>query len=128
MIRFILKAQEHQILKMFKVDVSPLLINELLNSNKICEMKNRIAADIKLMLMVERIHNQAKMRMNYHLVLTRKCNLNCEYCHGGEEAGESTEITYTLDELAKFLSRNPDSQIMFYEGEPILSVGSTLKA
>lgn len=58
--------------------------------------------------------------MNYHLVLTRKCNLNCQYCHGGEETGPDTEIQYSIDDLASFLQKDDDIQLMFYGGEPTL--------
>ena len=58
--------------------------------------------------------------MNYHLVLTRKCNLNCQYCHGGEETGPDTEIQYSIDELAAFLEKDDDIQLMLYGGEPTL--------
>ncbi len=60
--------------------------------------------------------------MNYHLVLTRRCNLNCEYCHGGEEIGPDTEIKYSLDDLDEFLSKDEDYQLMLYGGEPTLRI------
>ncbi|MHA2081667.1 MAG: radical SAM protein, partial [Candidatus Thorarchaeota archaeon] len=60
--------------------------------------------------------------LNYHLVLTRKCNLNCFYCHGGEETGPDTEIQYTIDDLATFLEKDDDIQLMLYGGEPTLRV------
>lgn len=60
--------------------------------------------------------------MNYHLVLTRRCNLNCIYCHGGEETGPDTEIQYSIDELEQFLSKDNDVQLMFYGGEPCLRI------
>ncbi len=60
--------------------------------------------------------------MNYHLVLTRKCNLNCRYCHGGEETGPKTEIQYSIDDLAAFLEKDDDIQLMLYGGEPTLRV------
>ncbi|MGY5877174.1 MAG: TIGR04084 family radical SAM/SPASM domain-containing protein [Candidatus Thorarchaeota archaeon] len=60
--------------------------------------------------------------MNYHLVLTRRCNLNCLYCHGGEETGQDTEIQYSIDELAQFLERDNDIQLMLYGGEPTLRI------
>ncbi|MFW9833402.1 MAG: TIGR04084 family radical SAM/SPASM domain-containing protein [Candidatus Thorarchaeota archaeon] len=60
--------------------------------------------------------------MNYHLVLTRRCNLNCFYCHGGEETGPDTEIHYSIDDLAAFLEKDRDIQLMLYGGEPTLRV------
>jgi len=60
--------------------------------------------------------------LNYHLVLTRRCNLNCCYCHGGEETGPDTEVQYSLDELAAFLEKDDDVQLMFYGGEPTLRI------
>ncbi len=61
------------------------------------------------------------------MVLTRRCNLNCLYCHGGEEAGLYTEISYSLDDLEQFLSTDPDPQLMLYGGEPTLRVGMITK-
>ncbi|MHA2302426.1 MAG: TIGR04084 family radical SAM/SPASM domain-containing protein [Candidatus Thorarchaeota archaeon] len=60
--------------------------------------------------------------MNYHLVLTRQCNLNCVYCHGGE-ATNNTEIQYSLDNLAEFLFKDrTTTNLMFYGGEPTLRI------
>ncbi|MHA2425236.1 MAG: TIGR04084 family radical SAM/SPASM domain-containing protein [Candidatus Thorarchaeota archaeon] len=58
--------------------------------------------------------------MNYHVVLTRKCNLNCSYCHGGEETGSVTELQFSMDEFAHFIEQDDDPQLMFYGGEPLL--------
>jgi putative peptide-modifying radical SAM enzyme len=60
--------------------------------------------------------------VNYHLILTRKCNLNCLYCHWAEETGAGTEIEYSLDDLATFLNKDNDVQLMFYGGEPTLRI------
>jgi len=60
--------------------------------------------------------------MNYHLVLTRRCNLNCLYYHGGEETGLAAEVQYELDDLAEFLKQDSDVQLMFYGGEPTLRI------
>ena len=60
--------------------------------------------------------------MNYHPVLTRRCNLNCRYRHGGEETGPGTEIQYHLDDLETFLSKDDDIQLMLYGGEPTLRI------
>lgn len=67
-------------------------------------------------------HNPESQRVNYHLVLTRKCNLNCTYCHGGEEAGKESEVQYSLDELDAFLRKDKEVQLMFYGGEPTLRI------
>ncbi|UCE11873.1 MAG: TIGR04084 family radical SAM/SPASM domain-containing protein [Candidatus Thorarchaeota archaeon] len=60
--------------------------------------------------------------MNYHLVLTRRCNLNCSYCRGGEEDGPNSDIQYSLDDLKRFLQTDRNLQIMFYGGEPTLRI------
>ncbi|MHA1637727.1 MAG: TIGR04084 family radical SAM/SPASM domain-containing protein [Candidatus Thorarchaeota archaeon] len=60
--------------------------------------------------------------MNYHIILTRRCNLNCFYCHGGEETGPDTELEYSLDDLETFLSKDDDVQLMLYGGEPTLRI------
>jgi len=60
--------------------------------------------------------------LNYHLVLTRRCNLNCFYCHGGEYIESDTEIQYSLDDLASFLAKDNEIQLMLYGGEPTLRV------
>lgn len=60
--------------------------------------------------------------LNYHLVLTKRCNLNCQYCHGGEDIGSNTEIQYDLDDLATFLNKDDEIQLMLYGGEPTLRI------
>ena len=60
--------------------------------------------------------------MNYHIILTRRCNLNCCYCHGGEERGPETELHYSLDELAEFLEKDDNVQLMLYGGEPTIRI------
>lgn len=65
--------------------------------------------------------------MNYHLILTRRCNLNCSYCHGGEEVDPESEIQYSLDELASFLNKDSNVQLMLYGGEPTLRIPLLLR-
>ena len=66
--------------------------------------------------------------MNYHIILTRQCNLNCMYCHGGEETGPDAEIQYTLDDLEIFLSKDTSStNLLFYGGEPTIRLSLMLE-
>jgi putative peptide-modifying radical SAM enzyme len=73
-------------------------------------------------LISQSLQNLEHTSVNYHLILTRRCNLNCSYCHGGEEHGPKTEIEYTIDELASFLEKDDDVQLMLYGGEPSLRI------
>lgn len=57
--------------------------------------------------------------MQYHVILTKECNLFCTYCGGGSDT-HPREIQYPLNELASFLSRDPDPVVGFYGGEPLL--------
>jgi len=59
--------------------------------------------------------------------LTRRCNLNCGYCHGGEETGPEAEIQYDIDDLVSFLKKDDDLQLMFYGGEPTLRIPLIVK-
>lgn len=60
--------------------------------------------------------------MLYFVVLTHACNLRCDYCgYGGEHfESESAEISYELGNLKRFLSQDPEADIIFYGGEPLL--------
>ncbi|MHA1576923.1 MAG: TIGR04084 family radical SAM/SPASM domain-containing protein [Candidatus Thorarchaeota archaeon] len=54
--------------------------------------------------------------------MTKRCNLNCQYCHGGEDIGSDTEIQYNLEDLATFLDKDDEIQLMLYGGEPTLRI------
>ncbi|MFB0563817.1 MAG: TIGR04084 family radical SAM/SPASM domain-containing protein [Candidatus Lokiarchaeia archaeon] len=60
--------------------------------------------------------------MYYHLLLTRRCNLNCIYCGGSEESYGDPEIQYSLEDLNRFIEKDPDPVIAFYGGEPLLRI------
>lgn len=64
--------------------------------------------------------NLERSLLNYHLVLTRKCNLNCVYCHSGEVTEPDMEIQYSINDLATFLHKDENIQLMLYGGEPTL--------
>ena len=71
--------------------------------------------------------------MFFHVILTTECNLECRYCYG--EACEDVDedfsnfevdyslprtISYNLDLLDKFCTKDPDCVLTFYGGEPLL--------
>ncbi len=59
--------------------------------------------------------------MHYHIILTKECNLNCNYCGGGSDTPPK-EIQYTIPDLAGFLSTDKEPIVEFYGGEPLLRI------
>ena len=60
--------------------------------------------------------------MQYHLILTEKCNLHCHYCGGTRFSyGVPLDPTYSIEQLSKFISKDSDAVIGFYGGEPLLA-------
>ncbi len=59
--------------------------------------------------------------MHYHIILTKECNLKCNYCGGGSESFPK-ELQYSTSDLASFLSRDEAPVIEFYGGEPLLRI------
>ncbi len=59
--------------------------------------------------------------MHYHIILTKKCNLNCYYCGGGSDS-DPKEIQYSVPDLVNFISKDADPIIEFYGGEPLLRI------
>jgi MoaA/NifB/PqqE/SkfB family radical SAM enzyme len=71
--------------------------------------------------------------LHYHIILTDHCNLSCSYCRGKlflpsapEEKGADidgdlpVELDYDLENLYRFLEKDPDASLIFYGGEPLL--------
>ena len=61
--------------------------------------------------------------MHYHIILTKECNLKCNYCGGGSDTPPK-EIQYPIDDLKKFIFLDQDPIIEFYGGEPLLRIGT----
>ena len=59
--------------------------------------------------------------MHYHIILTKECNLKCNYCGGGSDT-PPREIKYSIADLKSFLSSDSDPVIEFYGGEPLLRI------
>ncbi len=61
--------------------------------------------------------------LQYHVVLTERCNLNCGYWGGTRHVeGIPFDVAYDVDELANFLAHDLEAIIGFYGGEPLLAV------
>ncbi|MDO9097746.1 MAG: TIGR04084 family radical SAM/SPASM domain-containing protein [Candidatus Methanoperedens sp.] len=64
--------------------------------------------------------------MQYHIILTKECNLNCNYCGGGSDSPPK-EIQYLIADLKSFLSGDAAPVIEFYGGEPLLRIDTMKK-
>ncbi len=61
--------------------------------------------------------------MQYHVLTTERCNLHCKYCGGTRELpGLPLDISYDIEDLISFISKDPDAVIGFYGGEPLLAM------
>ncbi|MHA1838527.1 MAG: TIGR04084 family radical SAM/SPASM domain-containing protein [Candidatus Ranarchaeia archaeon] len=58
--------------------------------------------------------------MLYFLVITGRCDLRCIYCGADLSPEDNDSISYSLQDLKNFISRDPDPTIIFYGGEPLL--------
>jgi putative peptide-modifying radical SAM enzyme len=58
----------------------------------------------------------------YFVVLTHSCNLRCNYCGYGEDyiGSAPAEIEYEVEDLKKFIMKDPEASIIFYGGEPLV--------
>ena len=74
-----------------------------------------------------------RIPLHYHIILTDHCNLSCSYCRGklflpsapeGKGADIDSdlpvELDYDLENLYRFLEKDPDASLIFYGGEPLL--------
>lgn len=72
--------------------------------------------------------------MHFYVTLTLNCNLQCRYCYGKcvDDFGTSfpfnvdysvpSSLTFSVADLAKFLSKDSEPSIIFYGGEPTLAL------
>ncbi len=70
--------------------------------------------------------------MNYFIILTTECDLKCRYCYGKAidfswnktrlrfDYSLPETISYTIQDLASFISKDPDATLILYGGEPTL--------
>lgn len=67
--------------------------------------------------------------MQYFLVLTQKCNLNCTYCGNTPDPSVMpVDLDYELPDLQEFLDKDmTDVAIEFYGGEPALNPDIMIK-
>ena len=61
--------------------------------------------------------------LQYHVVLTERCNLRCGYCGGTRHVeGIPLDVGYDVGDLAKFLSHDHEAVVGLYGGEPLLAL------
>ncbi len=66
--------------------------------------------------------------MLYIIFLTGVCNLRCRYCGGTiPEEVMPHEIQYEIEDLRKFIEKDPDATVAFYGGEPLLRIPLMLR-
>ncbi len=55
--------------------------------------------------------------------MTDVCNLDCSYCGGFSiDDLEKAEVSYSLEELKRFIDGDPEADVAFYGGEPLLRI------
>lgn len=63
------------------------------------------------------------LKMQYHVLTTERCNLNCRYCGGTRHLpGIPLDIEYDMEDLVDFIEKDPEAVIGFYGGEPLLAM------
>ncbi len=66
--------------------------------------------------------------MLYIIFLTGVCNLHCRYCGGTiPEEVMPHEIQYEIEDLRRFIEKDPDATVAFYGGEPLLRIPLMLR-
>jgi len=61
--------------------------------------------------------------MQYHVVVTERCNLCCTYCGGTRhQEGLPLDHAYPVEDLKAFMENDPEPVIGFYGGEPLLDM------
>ncbi len=61
------------------------------------------------------------LQVLYFLFISQACNLRCSYCGGTpEDRIMPLRISYDIDSLKKFLSRDANPTLIFYGGEPLI--------
>jgi putative peptide-modifying radical SAM enzyme len=81
------------------------------------------------------LHTEEVVSLNFYVTLTTSCNLQCRYCYGkscedfgsdfhGLEIDYSTPrlIDYGTQSLKSFLQEDPSPLLIFYGGEPLLQM------
>lgn len=70
---------------------------------------------------------------NFFITLTMNCNLECKYCYGEAcdcfydledditvDYNVPENISYKIEDLILFLKKDPNANIIFYGGEPLI--------
>ncbi|MCK5687921.1 TIGR04084 family radical SAM/SPASM domain-containing protein [Myxococcota bacterium] len=83
-------------------------------------MSHKISLQLFLAIHTDRIDI---VLMYYLVLLTKYCNLECDYCDAKvQNSSLKHEEGVDVEALAKFLNADPDLGIQFYGGEPLLRI------
>ncbi|KAL0237182.1 hypothetical protein PCE1_000579 [Barthelona sp. PCE] len=59
--------------------------------------------------------------MLWFVFTTSRCNLQCTYCGNAPTTAMPADLEFTVQDLKKFIDKDPDPTICFYGGEPLLN-------
>ena len=60
--------------------------------------------------------------MNWFIITSNECNLNCEYCQNEPHPDLPITPNWKINEIQDFIGKDPNPDIAFYGGEPLINM------